>query len=75
MSYITKQDLKKRPGWNIRLIEQFVPVPDKLEENPHSKYYPDMCLYSLSRIRGVEWTDEFHQVRKTKRGRKKKIAA
>jgi hypothetical protein len=71
--YITKQGLKRR-GWTDTLINMFLPVPDKREENPQKSHYPQMCLYSLNHVKSVEWSSAFSESRKNARKRRKKEA-
>ena len=71
--YITKQGLKRR-GWTDRMINTFLPVPDKLEKNPRNRYYPEMCLYRVGRVRAVEWSEAFLEAHRNRLRRRKQCA-
>ena len=70
--YFTKADLRKR-GWAEALIEKFLPQPDKKETNPYNKNYSEMCLYSVKRVKSIEWSEAFREALKNRRkpGRKR----
>lgn len=53
-TYICITDLKRERGWTGKLIDRFLPEPDKVEPNPfYPSSYP-MKLYKLSRVLEVE---------------------
>jgi hypothetical protein len=56
--YFCKSTLKSR-GWTDRLIELFAGNPDRVVRNPYSSQSPDMKLYLISRIEGIEQQDNF----------------
>ena len=46
-------------GWTKGLIKKFLPEPDSTKCNPYYKAGPPMKLYALSRVEGMEESDQF----------------
>jgi ATP-dependent RNA helicase SUPV3L1/SUV3 len=55
--YIYKSTLKNR-GWTDKLIEKFLPKPDKQVANPHYRSGPKANLYLKSKVQNLESSNE-----------------
>lgn len=50
--------LKSR-GWTDKLINLFLPLPDKTLQNPNYRRAPDMRLYFIEKVLEIESSEEF----------------
>ena len=59
--FISKAGLIGKRNWTEKLVNMFMPHPDKEAENPHYKSAPPMKLYSLDRVERIEQTERFKE--------------
>lgn len=59
--YLNHTNLKKRPGWSEKVIDQFLPTPCTTRRNPHYRSAAPTKLYKMSRIKEVEAMPDWQQ--------------
>lgn len=59
--FISKAGLIGKRNWTEKLVNMFMPHPDKEAENPHYKSAPPMKLYSLDRVERIEQSERFKE--------------
>ena len=69
--FIYKATLKTR-GWTDKLIETFLPIPDKLVTNPHYRSGPKASLYNLKKVQELENKENIKVIMKNSANRKTK---
>jgi len=67
--FVTKSDLKER-GWTDSIIKKMSLIPDEIKENPYYRYGPQMKLYGIERIKDLEQTKRFIELKKRSEKRK-----
>lgn len=72
-TFITAATLKER-GWTKKMIDTFLPEPDKTAPNPYYKKAPDMRLYCLKRVLTKERTKKFAEALLNAQKRKQSAA-
>ena len=73
MTLITQNKLIQEHGWNLKLIEKYLPYSDDLVTNPHKETYPMMKLYDLVRVQNIMCKSDFKADLKIMKERSKKI--
>lgn len=72
---ISQNKLIKEHGWNLKLIEQYLPCPDDQVTNPQKPNYPMMKLYDLDRVQIIMRRSDFKADLKIFKERSRKIQA
>jgi hypothetical protein len=73
MTLISQNKLISDHGWNLKLIEQYLPYPDDHVTNPQKPNYPMMKLYDLVRVQNAMCRSDFKADLKIMKERSKKI--
>jgi hypothetical protein len=73
MQLITQNKLIKDHGWNLKLIEKYLPYSDDLVTNPQKETYPMMKLYDWVRVQNAMCRSDFKADLKKMKERSKKI--
>ena len=73
MTLISQNKLIQEYGWNLKLIEQYLPCPDDQVTNPQKPNYPMMKLYDLVRVQNIMCRKDFKADLQIMKERSKKI--
>lgn len=70
---LAQSQVLARDGWTLSAVREFLGEPDALRKNPKYATAPRMKMYDLTRVEGVEGTEEFNDF--TKRNSSRVAAA
>jgi hypothetical protein len=73
MTLISQNKLISDHGWNLNLIEKYLPYSDDRVTNPQKPNYPMMKLYDLVRVQNAMCRSDFKADLKKFKERSKKI--
>jgi hypothetical protein len=73
MTLITQNKLIQEHGWNLKLIEKYLPYSDSLVTNPQKPNYPMMKLFDWVRVQNIMCRKDFKADLQIMKERSKKI--
>ncbi len=73
MTLITQNKLIQEHGWNLKLIEKYLPYSDDLVTNPQKPNYPMMKLFDWVRVQNIMCRKDFKADLQIMKERSKKI--
>ena len=76
MKLLTQNRIKTELHWSLTLIKRYLPIPDKVTDNPHNaSRYPLMKLFDIDRINKTMANPDFKRDFKKSNERSQKIQA
>jgi hypothetical protein len=71
---VCQSELIERRGWTRSMVQEFLPTPDALRQNPHRRAGRPMRLFREERVLRVESTPDFVLRRATVTARRRRSA-